>query len=223
MVTEVIRTPVFRNATPDDREGFGISDGSSSEFHSDMFSEGLDYIINKMSKWLFAALVAALVIWKHDGEALWVAMGFAMNSWLAIALKHILNHERPISTLRSDPGMPSSHSQLIFFGVIFIILSMAKYAGLNGNTLIAGVLTLSSGSYLSWLRISHKLHTIRQVLVGAVLGAIFSFLWFQAWYSFIFQAFTTSLWVRVAVFFGSASLCVSYVLFMFKNGLAEKP
>ncbi|KAF5174937.1 Lipid phosphate phosphatase epsilon 1 protein [Thalictrum thalictroides] len=151
MVTELSTTFVVRNATlPDDLKGSEINDGSSSELQSDLYSDGLDldYIINKMSKWIVGAFYVGFMIWKHDADALWFAMGSAMNSWLGIALKYILNGKRPISTLRSDPGMPSSHSQIIFFGVFFVILSMAKYAGLNGNTLIAGVLTLSSGSYL---------------------------------------------------------------------------
>ncbi|PIA38415.1 hypothetical protein AQUCO_02800253v1 [Aquilegia coerulea] len=222
MTVELIRTPILKNATSNDHEGFRISHRLSSEFRAGFLSDGLEYTINKMSKWLVAALFGALIIWKHDGEALWIAMGCAMNCWLAIALKNILNHKRPISTLRSDPGMPSSHSQSIFFGVLFVILSMVKYVGLNGNTVVAGVLTLSSGSYLSWLRVSNKFHTISQVLVGAVVGAIFSALWFQAWYAFVLQAFTASFGVRIAVFLGSASLCVCFLLYIFKNGLTEE-
>ncbi|KAF5187070.1 Lipid phosphate phosphatase epsilon 2 protein, partial [Thalictrum thalictroides] len=174
------------------------------------------------SKWLVIALYGALIVWKHDAEALWVAMGCAINSWLGIALKHILNHERPILTLRSDPGMPSSHSQSIFFGVLYVILLMVKCVGLNGNTVFAVVLTLCSGSYLSWLRVSHKLHTISQVLVGAVLGAMFSVLWFQAWYAFVLRAFAASLGVRIAVLLGTASIGVCFLLYIFRNGFAEK-
>jgi membrane-associated phospholipid phosphatase len=50
-------------------------------------------------------------------------MGSVLNSMLSMVLKRILNQERPVSTLRSDPGMPSSHSQSIFFTVVFTIVS----------------------------------------------------------------------------------------------------
>ncbi|PIA38200.1 hypothetical protein AQUCO_02800102v1 [Aquilegia coerulea] len=46
-----------------------------------------------------------------------------MNSVLSVTLKHILNHDRPVTTLRSDPGMPSSHAQSIFFVVVYFIRS----------------------------------------------------------------------------------------------------
>lgn len=75
------------------------------------------------SKWLVAALFAGIILLRHDAEALWTAMGSVINAVLSIVLKRILNQERPIATLRSDPGMPSSHAQSIFFTVLFVALS----------------------------------------------------------------------------------------------------
>lgn len=75
------------------------------------------------SKWLVAALFAAVFLLRHDAEALWTAMGSVINAVLSVVLKRILNQERPIATLRSDPGMPSSHAQSIFFTVVFVSLS----------------------------------------------------------------------------------------------------
>lgn len=70
-----------------------------------------------------SASFAGVIIWRHDAEALWVVMGSVVNAILSKILKRILNQERPVSTLRSDPGMPSSHAQSIFFIVTYIILS----------------------------------------------------------------------------------------------------
>lgn len=50
-------------------------------------------------------------------------MGSVLNTVLSVTLKQILNQERPVSALRSGPGMPSSHAQSIFFTVVFTILS----------------------------------------------------------------------------------------------------
>lgn len=75
------------------------------------------------SKWLVSALFGAIIIWKHDAEVMWAAMGAVTNSYLSITLKRILNQQRPVPTLRSDPGMPSSHAQSIFYAVIFAIVS----------------------------------------------------------------------------------------------------
>ncbi|PIA26918.1 hypothetical protein AQUCO_08500009v1 [Aquilegia coerulea] len=145
-----------------------------------------------------------------------------MNSWLSIILKHIINHDRPASTLRSDPGMPSSHAQSIFFVVAFFIQSLVSSLVLNKTTVFVGVLALASGSYLSWLRISQNLHTISQVFAGAIVGATFSTLWFHAWYSFVLDAFIASLWVRTVVILGSGAFLVGLCLYVIKHLLREE-
>ncbi|KAJ6670124.1 PALMITOYL-PROTEIN THIOESTERASE/DOLICHYLDIPHOSPHATASE 1 [Salix viminalis] len=65
----------------------------------------------------------AIILWRHDAKAMWAALGSVVNSILSVILKRILNQERPDSASRSDPGMPSSHGQSIFFTVVFAILS----------------------------------------------------------------------------------------------------
>lgn len=83
-----------------------------------------DFLVAKMqSKWLVAALFGVIFLWRHDAEALWAASGSVLNAGLSTVLKRILNQERPVSTIRSDPGMPSSHAQSIFFTVTFSIIS----------------------------------------------------------------------------------------------------
>lgn len=81
------------------------------------------YLLLAQSKWLLSGLFGVIIIWRHDSEALWAAMGSVLNALLSTVLKRILNQERPIPSLKSDPGMPSSHAQSIFFIVSFIILS----------------------------------------------------------------------------------------------------
>lgn len=70
-----------------------------------------------------AAVFGIILLRRHDMEALWATSGGVLNAGLSTALKGILNHERPVSTLRSDPGMPSSHAQSIFYTVAFCIIS----------------------------------------------------------------------------------------------------
>ena len=69
------------------------------------------------------ALFGAILLWRRDAAALWAAMGSVVNAGLSRILKQMLNQERPVSNLRSDPGMPSSHAQSISFATIFMILS----------------------------------------------------------------------------------------------------
>ncbi|KAL5704697.1 dolichyldiphosphatase [Ranunculus cassubicifolius] len=168
---------------------------------------------HNLSKWLIAILLGAFIIWKHDAESSWTAMGIVVNFYLSVALKYLLNQQRPVPTFRSDPGMPSSHAQVVFYIVAYVIVSVVKLQGLNMITIVFGVITFASGSYISWLRVSQKHHTISQVLfhpqhqvsVGALTGAVFSIFWFQAWYSCVLKAYDASLWVHNIVALGSVT------------------
>lgn len=70
-----------------------------------------------------ALMFGGAIVWKHDAEILWTAMGAILNTWSSIGLKLILNQERPTPSLRSSPGMPSSHAQSLFYGVVFLLIS----------------------------------------------------------------------------------------------------
>lgn len=180
-----------------------------------------DATLNRLSKWLVAALFGILILWKHDAEALWVAMGSVVNSCLSIKLKKLLNHERPATALRSDPGMPSSHAQSIFYTAFFAVLSLFQWLGTNAYTVGAGSVILMCGTYLTWLRVSQRLHTVSQVVVGAVLGSVCSITWFWLWHAFVFEAFTDSIFVRFFVVFGSLSFCSAFLLYVIQNWLDD--
>lgn len=80
-----------------------------------------------------AATFGGVLLWRHDAEAIWVAMGSIVNALLSVVLKRVLNQERPVAGLKSDPGMPSSHAQSIFFTVVFTIASSKPLHSLHGE------------------------------------------------------------------------------------------
>lgn len=194
----------------------------SPKFGRKLMADGLEPTLNRMSKWLVAALFGGVILWRHDAEALWAAMGSVLNSILSIILKRILNQERPVSTLRSDPGMPSSHSQSIFFTVVFTIVSIMEWLGINELTVIISGLTLAFGSYLSWLRVSQQFHTVNQVVVGAILGSIFAILWSWSWDTVVLKAFISSSWVRTTVVLGAAGLCLGFLVYVVRNWFRDE-
>ncbi|CAK9320683.1 unnamed protein product [Citrullus colocynthis] len=219
-MAELTRTSSIRcgNGDEDFRslETESFFDGSS-EFRSEIAAGGLEAILNKLSKWLVAALFAAVILLRHDAEALWTAMGSVINAVLSLVLKRILNQERPIATLRSDPGMPSSHAQSIFFTVVFVSLSAVEWLGVNAISSSVCGLSFIFGSYFSWLRVSQKLHTISQVLVGSVLGGFFAILWYLFWKAVVSEAFSANLWVQVVVVLGASGFCIGFVIYVLNN------
>ncbi|XP_057417228.1 lipid phosphate phosphatase epsilon 1, chloroplastic isoform X1 [Lotus japonicus] len=188
----------------------------SSEFHPKFLFHELESTLNQMSKWLVTAIFGVFILWRHDAEALWFAAGSFLNAMLSASLKQMLNQKRP-STLKSDPGMPSSHAQSIFFIVLFIILS-----GMNEFTITSSGLALAFASYFSYLRVSQKLHTVSQVIVGAVTGSICAILWQWLWNSFMLDVFVSSSWVRIIVVLGSVGFCLGFLLHVIQHWLKRE-
>ncbi|XP_020677287.1 lipid phosphate phosphatase epsilon 2, chloroplastic [Dendrobium catenatum] len=180
--------------------------------------ERLEAALNGMSKWLVAGLFAVAIIWKHDAVTIWAAMGTIVNSLLSAALKKMLNQERP-SALRSDPGMPSSHAQSIFYGVVFAIHSVMEWMGVNASSVLVGASIFICGAYLSWLRVSQQLHTLDQVFVGATLGSACSISWLWIWHLFVLQAFNSSITVRAILLLGAATYYVTLLLYAIRHWL----
>ncbi|XP_021714559.1 lipid phosphate phosphatase epsilon 1, chloroplastic-like [Chenopodium quinoa] len=188
-----------------------------SKFRSFLLSPEFESTLNRLSKWVVSVLFGAFILWRHDAQAVWAAMGSVLNSVLSVVLKRVLNQERPIANVRSDPGMPSSHSQSIFYIVVFFIMSMIEWLGVNETTVIFAAVSLAFGSYLSWLRVTQKLHSIDQVIVGAVLGSCFSLAWIWSWNAVVSEAFSSIVWVQVSVLLASAICCLAFVLYVILN------
>jgi hypothetical protein len=69
----------------------------------------------------------------------------------------------------------------------------------------------------SWLRVSHGLHTLNQILVGATVGSTFGALWFVLWHLHVQEAFESSMWVQVPVILGSLAFIVAVVVHIIRH------
>ncbi|MCD9640232.1 hypothetical protein HAX54_025416 [Datura stramonium] len=212
----------IRATAGDEAVGVSFEQEHLVDRSSSSASSGVNATLNSLSKWLVAALFGIIFLWRHDAQALWAASGSVLNAWFSTVLKRILNQERPVSTIRSDPGMPSSHAQSIFYTVTFCIFSMLEYFGLNGITAVISSLIFAIGSYFSWLRVSQQLHTASQVAVGAVLGFSLSVFWFWLWDAIVLKAFISHMWVRIFVVLGTAAICVSFLLYVIRYWVLEE-
>ncbi|WZZ72928.1 hypothetical protein YC2023_084298 [Brassica napus] len=173
---------------------------------NDLVSDGINAVANRLSKWVVAGLFGSVLLLRHDGAALWAVIGSVSNSALSAALKRILNQERPVATLRSDPGMPSIEAQ-----------TKAQWLGTNELSLFLSGLILALASYFIWLRVSQKLHTTGQVVVGAIFGSVYSTLWYITWNSLVLEAYASSFSVQVAVFAVAAASALGFTVYVLLN------
>jgi hypothetical protein len=74
----------------------------------------------------------------------------------------------------------------------------------------------------SWLRVSQRLHTLNQILVGATVGSAFGALWFALWHLFVREAFYSSMWVQVPVILGSVAFSVAFVVYIIRHWLKDE-
>ncbi|XP_023749084.1 lipid phosphate phosphatase epsilon 2, chloroplastic [Lactuca sativa] len=151
----------------------------------------LHIALNRVSKWCILVSFGGFILLRDDNQALWAVLGSVLNVVLSFTLKKIINQERPVSEVSCGPGMPSSHAQSISFATIFMILSIVGWVGLNGYSAILSGLIIAVGVYFTWLRVLLRYHTISQVVVGAIVGSIFSIVWFSTCDIMVLNALTS--------------------------------
>ncbi|KAF2532279.1 hypothetical protein F2Q70_00032566 [Brassica cretica] len=195
--------------------------GSPEVRHEMVAGRGVEAIVNSLSKWVVSILFASIILLRHDGTALWGIIGSVSNSALSVVLKRILNQARPATTSRTDPGMPSTHAQSISFISVFAVLSVMEWLGTSKVSLFLSFLIIASGLYFIRLRVSQKLHTSSQVVVGAIVGSVFCIFWYTMWNSLLLEAFESSLVLQISVFLVAAALTLAFathvVLNWFRN------
>ncbi|KAL8098048.1 lipid phosphate phosphatase epsilon 1, chloroplastic-like [Apium graveolens] len=182
----------------------------------------LEAFLNDLSKWLMVALFSVVLLVRHDVKAIWISMGSILNVGLSIALKRIFKQERPSTASKSDPGMPSSHAQSLFYLSFVVILSMMDWLGMNIYTTVVGGLVLLLGSYFARLRVSQGFHTMSQVTAGAVAGSVYVGLWYWLWDTIVFPAFICSLWIRLVVVVGGVGCILRFVVFLVYDWIVKE-
>ncbi|KAK4259976.1 hypothetical protein QN277_003154 [Acacia crassicarpa] len=212
-VKTLIKSSALRESNSDGGiEQETLLDGSSESTPSTFLFRRVESIINRVSKWITGIIVNGYILWRHDAETLWFALGCALNAMLSVQLKQILNQERP-SILKSDPGMPSSHAQTFSFIAMVAILSSIKRVGMNEFTITISGLALAFGSYLSYLRVSQQFHTVSQVVVGGGIGVVFGWSWFWVWNNLVATVIESFFPLNLILLSISPAACFGYTLY----------
>ena len=138
------------------------------------------------TKWLVSGTAFATLCCRRDLQTAGCILGAVLNALMGKVLKRVFNMRRPDGAELSDPGMPSSHSQSLFFFASYLstvadeqMLHLTVGAIAPLPLLHAAVPTVCFGfaAALAYLRVRAGLHTVAQVSVGAVLGTIAGSVW----------------------------------------------
>jgi hypothetical protein len=115
-------------------------------------------------------------------------IGFVINSFINLILKGVIKEPRPSEDkhmfniwlnngMKSDRhwydrfGMPSGHAESVFYSTVFIFLAL-KNVNLTILYLIISINTV-------FQRVNYKNHTVSQVMVGSVMGALLGYLFYN--------------------------------------------
>jgi hypothetical protein len=122
--------------------------------------------IGRTTKSVVVTAAALSMVISKSWMPIYYVVGGLVNAVLSKLLKMIIRQPRPSTAVSlTEYGMPSSHSQSLFY---FSTILLSKFG--YRRPLLASVLALYTLTAASW-RVSTGLHTVEQTAVGAVVGA----------------------------------------------------
>ncbi|KAK6470841.1 dolichyldiphosphatase 1-like [Huso huso] len=131
-----------------------------------------------------------LIVFKRELHTISFFGGLVLNEGVNWLLKNIFREPRPCrgahATLTTEYGMPSSHSQFIwfFFMYSFLFLYFRMHQTNNARCLellwrhILSTCLLSVSAFVSYSRVYLLYHSWSQVINGGVAGSIMAVAWF---------------------------------------------
>jgi membrane-associated phospholipid phosphatase len=150
----------------------------------------LEYMLNYLGGFgpiiLFFSTI--YLLWNKQNLLFYYTVGFFSNSLLNIILKGIIQQPRPLEdeklfnlALKNANkdifkngipfdvfGMPSGHAQAALFSTVFIYLALKK------RNILLFYLLISAFTMVQ--RIYNNYHTLFQIIIGDIVGALFA--WF---------------------------------------------
>ncbi|XP_063792554.1 dolichyldiphosphatase 1 [Pseudophryne corroboree] len=146
-----------------------------------------------------------LIIFKRELHTISFLGGLVMNEGLNWLIKNIVREPRPCegthTTVTTEYGLPSSHSQFMWFFSVysFLFLYLRMHQTNNARFLdllwrhVLSLCLLTAACLVSYSRVYLLYHSWSQVTYGAVAGSILAVAWFA-----VTQEILTPLFPRIA-------------------------
>lgn len=123
---------------------------------------------------------ACFILFRREYFGLTLILGQLINEIVNVALKEIIAEPRPSPCEQSEYGMPSAHSQAMFFvtSCVIVTLSRRRHKPLSDwekNFLYLFLITCSL--LVCFSRVYLGYHSVAQVIVGALVGCVVGYFW----------------------------------------------
>ena len=107
-------------------------------------------------------------------------LGLVFSHLLAKSLKNIVKQSRPSGAFLSSYGMPSDHSQFLFFATSYLTLVVFSRANIQKSSAILTstfmtIITL----VVCYSRLYLGVHSLQQVVVGGIVGIVTGPIWYN--------------------------------------------
>eukprot|EP01132_Coremiostelium_polycephalum_P006812 gene6812-8451_t len=128
--------------------------------------------------------VITLIIFKRDLRTVSIFLGLLFSETCNYILKKSIKEHRPTvwkELKKQSYGMPSSHSQfMFFFAVLMTLFFLKKRIKLRSNNLpkLILVFLFFLAATVAYSRVHLFYHTSKQVFFGSMTGIILGFIWF---------------------------------------------
>ena len=127
-----------------------------------------------------AIVVSSLTIALRSWHNFCFFCGLVFSHEIASILKSVFKQQRPAGAYLRTYGMPSDHSMFMFFIASYLISHMKAHADLKKRSFAVSSIALVILSGLVGLsRVYLGVHTVEQVIVGALLGIVVGRIWYD--------------------------------------------
>lgn len=177
---------------------------------NDLF--GAFLAVTSLMPWIIAVAFIAVFCVKRDLHTFFYGIGIIMSEGINYVLKKIIREPRPASlhgvrdseVLSEKFGMPSSHTQYMWFVstymVLFVFIRLKHQESLILKSLWCA-LCVSVSSLVAYGRIYLHYHTVSQVAWGIVAGSTLAAIWFIIVHFLLTPCFPTITSWRLSEFF----------------------
>ncbi|CBJ28335.1 dolichyldiphosphatase [Ectocarpus siliculosus] len=126
-----------------------------------------------------AVAYMTLVVVRRDLQVFVLAVGHLVDLVVNKALKTWIAEARPPGCINTGHGMPSNHSQYMFFFASFVSLYLWGRVSFSAEAKV-GLTSVLAGwaASVAYSRMCLQCHTLKQVAVGAAVGTTTGGLWY---------------------------------------------